>query len=478
MINLSHFSIRERRMLIGTLFAAFFLHVSLSFIQPLSADEAHYALYALHLDWSYLDHPPLVGWLQALILPFDSNDWALRFIPNILHLMTSIGLIALCNALYGGKAMIALGSVILYQLSVIFQILGLGMTPETPLLALGVWSCVFALYICRHATLKNWIILGVLLGFMGLSKYTALMFAIGLGIYFISQKMIWWRDYRFFIAMTIAVLMIMPVLYWNFNNEFISFNYQWGHGNINAKGFHLNSFLNAQAFQALLYTPVLFIACWVFSIQGLWKKDKLFLACINLPTLLLFAWSSTKGGHYLPHWTALPLLISIPFVSKWISESWQNNKRFIAWSHLIVSGSLLIIFVLLITGWLPKSINQVALKDLRGWKEIALVAKQLVIKLPKNQQNIYIDNRWNASRIAWYARPIPLVLLDKRPSQYQLWAEPFANTEGGIVVTNDDSSTSDIARIYSHFDKCVLVETRSFDSQEGISRFQLHYCQK
>ena len=27
----------------------------------LTTDEAHYALYGLHLDWSYFDHPPLVG---------------------------------------------------------------------------------------------------------------------------------------------------------------------------------------------------------------------------------------------------------------------------------------------------------------------------------------------------------------------------------------------------------------------------------
>lgn len=40
------------------------MHVILSMVTQLSPDEAHYALYATHLDWSYYDHPPLVGWLQ------------------------------------------------------------------------------------------------------------------------------------------------------------------------------------------------------------------------------------------------------------------------------------------------------------------------------------------------------------------------------------------------------------------------------
>ena len=35
---------------------------------PLAGHEAHYALYGYYLDWSYVvDHPPLVGWLQAFV---------------------------------------------------------------------------------------------------------------------------------------------------------------------------------------------------------------------------------------------------------------------------------------------------------------------------------------------------------------------------------------------------------------------------
>ncbi|HEU4798204.1 MAG TPA: hypothetical protein VFT63_04700, partial [bacterium] len=33
---------------------------------PLIDDEAYYWLWAHHLDWSYLDHPPLIAYLIAL----------------------------------------------------------------------------------------------------------------------------------------------------------------------------------------------------------------------------------------------------------------------------------------------------------------------------------------------------------------------------------------------------------------------------
>ena len=58
------------------------LHLLVAGRVPLSADEAHYALYGLHLDWSYFDHPPLVGWLQALVLPVSSSEFALRLWPT------------------------------------------------------------------------------------------------------------------------------------------------------------------------------------------------------------------------------------------------------------------------------------------------------------------------------------------------------------------------------------------------------------
>jgi len=66
----------------------------------LSVDEAHYALYGLHLDWSYFDHPPMVGWLQAVILPFAQSDFALRLIPIALSAAASVVLYQLALELF------------------------------------------------------------------------------------------------------------------------------------------------------------------------------------------------------------------------------------------------------------------------------------------------------------------------------------------------------------------------------------------
>jgi 4-amino-4-deoxy-L-arabinose transferase-like glycosyltransferase len=56
----------------------------------LGVDEAHYVLYARFLDWSYVDHPPLVGWVHA---PFfyllGTNEFLARLPAVLLFAATS-----------------------------------------------------------------------------------------------------------------------------------------------------------------------------------------------------------------------------------------------------------------------------------------------------------------------------------------------------------------------------------------------------
>ena len=55
----------SRRPGLGVVLSALVLvHLVWGAVMGLSVDEAHYLLYAAHPDWSYFDHPPLVGWVH------------------------------------------------------------------------------------------------------------------------------------------------------------------------------------------------------------------------------------------------------------------------------------------------------------------------------------------------------------------------------------------------------------------------------
>ena len=66
------------------------IHLVLGFITELSVDEAHYALYANHLAWSYFDHPPLVGWIQWPLVAINAPDGILRLIPITLWMISCL----------------------------------------------------------------------------------------------------------------------------------------------------------------------------------------------------------------------------------------------------------------------------------------------------------------------------------------------------------------------------------------------------
>ncbi len=66
------------------------MHLALAFTTELSVDEAHYALYAKHLAWSYFDHPPLVGWIQWPFVAINAPDGILRLIPISIWIISCI----------------------------------------------------------------------------------------------------------------------------------------------------------------------------------------------------------------------------------------------------------------------------------------------------------------------------------------------------------------------------------------------------
>src|SRR5205807_9195996 len=56
---------------------------------PVIDDEAYYWIWPRHLTLSYLDHPPLVAWLDALTTAAGRTEWQLRLPANVATLPTA-----------------------------------------------------------------------------------------------------------------------------------------------------------------------------------------------------------------------------------------------------------------------------------------------------------------------------------------------------------------------------------------------------
>ncbi len=108
--------------------------------------------------------------------------------------------------------------------------LGLMLFPASLLLPL-VFALMYAVRrLKRSPDVMNFILLGLFLGLAGLAKYTAIMFVPAIALYGAIKK---GDDVlfnpRLLISAAVSFVIITPLLYWNLQNDFVSFRYQAGH---------------------------------------------------------------------------------------------------------------------------------------------------------------------------------------------------------------------------------------------------------
>ena len=172
----------------------------LSAALPLTGDEAYFLLWGRHPDLGFYDHPPMVGWILALILPFSDAEWAVR-LPSTL-LPAALALLAReFLKSEPDKADLAGILVLLIPINV-WNVL---VTTDTPLILFSLLS-VLAFARGRFA----WA--GILLGLAFTSKY----FAALLGLAYLAWAIAARRPRDFAVVFLAALPFGLLNLYWNY----------------------------------------------------------------------------------------------------------------------------------------------------------------------------------------------------------------------------------------------------------------------
>ncbi len=438
------------------------LHLLVAGRAGLSADEAHYALYGLHLDWSYFDHPPLVGWLQALVLPFTQSSLGLRLWPILLSALTALALYRLTLRLFPAEhPWLGFWSVVLYSSGLLFQVLGLALVPETPLLLLALLAMLALLRALDEGRVRHWLLLGVLLGLAGLAKYTAITLALTVVLFVLLQRRLEvLRTAGPWLALLTALLLILPVLYWNATHDWISFSYQLHHG-FRPKEWSWQRAGLSQLGQMLAYAPGIFLFGLMALLAGLreWRDRGVQLTLLLvLPVLALFA-SGSGYEETLPHWTALAWAGLAPLTVRWLLRHRSRRAvRLLVW----LSAAYSLIFILLLHSllfhpWLPLPEKRQPLAPLYGWPQVAEQAEQWRQQMAATAGPapvLFVPNWALASRLAWYARPTPVQVTDERFDQFDLWfGSPAAGARGVLVIPQANHKAT--ARALARFAACV-----------------------
>lgn len=479
------------------------IHFGFGYLLTLSVDEAHYVMYAAIPAWSYFDHPPLVGWIQWPLVALNAPDSIIRLIPQLLWLAACLLARELAFTLYdrqherlsqAGVEREAVGvwAIGLVLLAPVMHVLAVGLLPDSLLMVLVLLLMQVTLRLSStdphsrdlstHAW-SRWLTLGLLLGLAGLSKYTAVLPALAVIVTLLAG-----RGLRIlltpgpWLALMVALLLISPVLIWNAQNEWISFVYQLKHGSGGA--WHARRLAAFVGIQLVAYGPLLVFGAYLATREVIQTKQW------RLAPLLLFFFIPflvtglmSGGGGSLPHWTAPAWLAVTPFAALALAQRWASGRRalllaFMRAQVVICLVAFAALFFIGIPGLSADHllVRKNPLADLWGWDEAGLKARELA--RTHHLSSLSVRNWTLGSRLAWYARPLPVHVLDTRFDQFDLWFGQIPPHTDSLFV-NWSQVKFDLPTKAGEFKECRLIDTfeaKRFGRQ--VSRFDFYHCRQ
>jgi 4-amino-4-deoxy-L-arabinose transferase-like glycosyltransferase len=469
------------------------VHFALGFSIEFSVDEAHYALYAQHLAWSYFDHPPLVGWIQWPLVALTSSEGFIRLVPELLwviscflvyqvtleihHFIQGRNSGYLTSALPSANAC-GLMAVLAIVAAPMPHVLAIGLLPDTLLapLSLGLMLMALRWLIQDHFTIGDWLLTGALLGLAGLSKYTAIFTAFALLLVFVvARRKPWISKMGFWLAILVALIFIGPVLYWNWLNDWISFKYQIAHGSGGEWLWRrLGAFLGIQI---IVFGPLLIIGSYIFLKDCIHATRLSLLALLGFFFIPFIIFASLSGGGGLPHWTTPAWFCLAPFAGIGLAKAWSLQHRIVIRALLIFQIALCLIgFGFVLSGGITSaSIKSNPIADLYGWKLAGQKAAEFT--QATKADGVAVQNWTLGSRAAWYAKPIPVFVLDQRKDQFDIWFGQLPL--GGNIVLINWSGMSFSPPIGSQpaFERCEPLDTLEITHfGKVLSKFDFSLC--
>ncbi|HVN67807.1 MAG TPA: glycosyltransferase family 39 protein, partial [Candidatus Sulfotelmatobacter sp.] len=282
---------------------------------PLIGDEAYYWLWSRHLDLSYVDHPPMIAYINFLLTGlFGQHEMAIRLGSIGIVLLVSLIIYLTGKELHGEKAGIT--AAVVFNLLPTFFGGGMFLVPQTVLFLF--WSLSFYLLVKIVKTGKGyfWYLLGLSAGLGLLSDYVMALFFIGTVVYLVldREQRFWFRKKEPYLAVLLAAAIFSPVIVWNLRLGFTPLFY-WG-GKMGAGPRIGDNLLNFFGLQMLLYTPAIFVMTFYLIFKGKDLLSKVYAAAVFLPFLLISPLINI-GGHW-PATSYLPAIIDTRRAKKWV----------------------------------------------------------------------------------------------------------------------------------------------------------------
>jgi len=432
-------------------------------VTPVFMDEAYYWLWGQHPDISYFDHPPLNAWLQGLSgAVLGWNVLAVRAMVA-LTLLGDLWLLHLFARRLAPSAVeqtFWLSAILFLVTPVFFGLTGLAL-PDHLLVFFG----LAALY-GFHRFLAGWrsgeggyryLYLGALaLGFAGLSKYNGALLGAGLvALVLLSatyRSLL--RDKHLHLALAISLAMQAPVLLWNAQHGFVSFDFILGArhgGQSNAAGwsglagFFLGMIGLLGPFLLLPLGRFLVAPGETLPASGLgravfWVSSIVILGA-SLFTDVLF------------HWNLVAYIGVLPFLALHLRERWVLICQLVY--GLIAGGLALVNYSIVPVMALVSYADQTTAWSY-GWEQVA--ARVEAAAAATAPGFVAATDYTLASQLAFALGDRDVTSLNPRREQFDFWFAPDEHAAESAIIVGDAWRPL-TGEIEAQFERITPVET-------------------
>lgn len=415
-------------------------------------DEAYYWVWSQRLEWGYYDHPPLVAWLIRLTTDvFGDGAWAVR-LPAVLSWAAGAAFgYDLARRLYQDRTAGWL-AVLIWSTLPIVQVGFHIVTPDSALVLASWGVYYFATRALTDPQPGFWLGAGVCAGLALLGKYPAVLV---LGGVFLALLLT--RQGRAVLATRwpwlgagVALCLFLPVVYWNYRHDWVSFLFQFRHGVGEEVARdplpQLVAFLAGQMAVTMPWTWLAMV--WASVAGGPWRRQlpghasALLVAGFWVPLLVFgVAGLTADSGPNWPVTAYIPgTLLLAGALRDWLYRDGAFRRGWQRWREAAVVAAALaaILFIDLMRfpGWmqwlepqqLPAARTQ--LTQSYGWEqvepELRGLLRQQEARHPAGARcGVLLDNHATAGMVAWRLRdPLRVgVTMQTRISQYHLWQQ-------------------------------------------------------
>jgi hypothetical protein len=402
---------------------------------PLDTIEA--LAWGSNLEWGFNKHPPASAFFSEIFYQiFGAQDWAYYLLSQIFVCIAFIYVFKLANEIFN-NLLLSLISVLLLESIYFYNFT----TPEfnVNVCQLPFWSIVvfysWRIFNKNEIDVRDCILIGFFASVGFLSKYLFIYLLLSIilfFLYFIFFKKLKKFDFKYFIAIEVFIILLVPHLIWLNENDYITLTY-----GLKRTGLETSNLLDHLKFPSIFILKQLVILIPFFGLvyllinkfklrSSLKDKKLLFLVCINLlPILLMLLTSIIMGSRIRTMWMT-PFYLFFGVFAVYLFKNQINLKKL----NSFLYGS---IFLVLLSPILYSyiSVKQTNKRTDYFGKEIADLVERRWNKNFSNEIMYVVGDEWFAGNLSYHLPSRPKWFLELKDKVNSL------DPNGGIIYVGN-----------------------------------------